>query len=345
MVESSPTVAQQPKQGEQRAAQQSATVADEKSRQIQQDEQWQKIRILRKKLVFTGSIASMALIIYFIGFHPEYLLKMYLIQGSFLMVLRLFWFTKLKWQYFILDFCYFANALVALNILVYRHSPLVAQVAFALAHGPILWAVVVWRNSLVFHSLDKMTTVFIHVMPALVTYTIRWQSIQPEFTLSEEVDNSGSFFNLYFAPVIFHCTWQVLYSLRVYVWKAKEIEAKGLLTSYNWTVNSDCWSGNFIKKFPKMYRPVIFALMNTLYVIITLIPTKLLWDNKHINLASMSLLLLAAVWNGAGYYFTAFPKEAERESQDKVRLQTEALVHPPLIKLYACKDKSKGKDL
>lgn len=34
--------------------------------------------------------------------------------------------------------------------------------------GPIASAIVTWRNSLVFHSLDKVTSLFIHMYPPMV---------------------------------------------------------------------------------------------------------------------------------------------------------------------------------
>ena len=36
---------------------------------------------------------------------------------------------------------------------------------FVMSHGPIAIAILAWQNSIVFHSLDKMTSYFIHIMP------------------------------------------------------------------------------------------------------------------------------------------------------------------------------------
>lgn len=41
----------------------------------------------------------------------------------------------------------------------------------------MLWAIPTWRNSFVFHSLDKVTSVFIHLFPALLTYVKRWEAV------------------------------------------------------------------------------------------------------------------------------------------------------------------------
>ncbi len=43
-----------------------------------------------------------------------------------------------------------------------------AQLAFGQMSGYLTWAIVAMRNSLVFHDLDKITTLFMHISPALV---------------------------------------------------------------------------------------------------------------------------------------------------------------------------------
>ena len=47
-------------------------------------------------------------------------------------------------------------------------------IVFVFSHGPLLWSVVLWRNSIVPHSTDKMTNVFVHVSPAVTLWGNRW---------------------------------------------------------------------------------------------------------------------------------------------------------------------------
>ena len=46
--------------------------------------------------------------------------------------------------------------------------------AFALANGPLLSAILVWRNSFIFHSLDHVTSTALHALPPMWTYAVRW---------------------------------------------------------------------------------------------------------------------------------------------------------------------------
>ncbi len=45
--------------------------------------------------------------------------------------------------------------------------------------GPLAWAVLAWRNSLVFHSLDKITSLFIHLTPGILLHSLRWLATDP----------------------------------------------------------------------------------------------------------------------------------------------------------------------
>ena len=68
-------------------------------------------------------------------------------------------------------------------------------VCFTFALGPLSAAIVLWRNSLVFHDVDKVTSVFIHIMPPLLMYCLKWKTLmytQPGKLLRQsEADSQG----------------------------------------------------------------------------------------------------------------------------------------------------------
>jgi len=45
--------------------------------------------------------------------------------------------------------------------------------SYCLAHGSLASAVITWRNSLVFHDWDKVTSLFIHLYPPFTFTVIR----------------------------------------------------------------------------------------------------------------------------------------------------------------------------
>ena len=93
---------------------------------------------------------------------------------------RWYAYKKIKFHYFLFDFCYFTNFLTLVYIWIpsftvdesYRGE--LFTTCFSFAMGPLVSAIVLWRNSLVPHSTDKMTSLFIHISPSLTLWGIRW---------------------------------------------------------------------------------------------------------------------------------------------------------------------------
>ena len=68
-----------------------------------------------------------------------------------------------------LDFCYFVNLSVVLQTGFFPDNLLWFKANYVLCMGPICIAIMVWKNSLVFHSLDKLTSFFLHAFPTMVS--------------------------------------------------------------------------------------------------------------------------------------------------------------------------------
>ena len=51
---------------------------------------------------------------------------------------------------------------------------MLARGLFALVNGPLAWSILIFRNSLVFHDIDRTTSTFIHLSPAILSWCVRW---------------------------------------------------------------------------------------------------------------------------------------------------------------------------
>ena len=71
-----------------------------------------------------------------------------------------------------MDFCYFVNFSVVLQTAFFPDNLLWFKANYVLCMGPICIAIMVWKNSLVFHSLDKLTSFFLHAFPTMVSILI-----------------------------------------------------------------------------------------------------------------------------------------------------------------------------
>merc|ERR1719295_686270 len=111
-----------------------------------------------------------------------------------------------KFQYFMLDFCYYVNMSVCLQYFLAPSNCVWFKINYIFAMGPLCCAIIVWRNSLVFHSLDKVTSFFLHALPPMTMHLTRWNFIPEVF---EALESSGdvidfSLFSFFIFPIIFY---------------------------------------------------------------------------------------------------------------------------------------------
>ena len=152
------------------------------------------------KVTFVVGVALVILSEYIFLCRPNIMPIFYLLIVGPLVITRFIIYRKIKWHYFMLDFCYFTNVWLIVTVILcffFRiYNPLV-PVLFQLTQGPLLMAIPVWTNSLVFHDLSKLTSCCIHFIPAMVTYCLRWCF---GFELPEEV----GVFNGFVLPLCFY---------------------------------------------------------------------------------------------------------------------------------------------
>lgn len=111
----------------------------------------------REKASFIGGVLNIFISGYIIGAYPEYFHYWYTAQLVYFMPLRWYTYHKIGFHYFLADLCYFVNFLLVLCIWFFPNSKRLFISTFALAFGNNAIAIAMWRNSLVFHSLDKVT--------------------------------------------------------------------------------------------------------------------------------------------------------------------------------------------
>lgn len=111
----------------------------------------------REKLSFVSGVLNIFLSGYFIGAYPQYFHYWYTAQLAYFMPIRWYTYHQIGYHYFLADLCYFVNFLMVLSIWFFPGSKRLFISTFCLAFGNNAVAIAMWRNSLVFHSLDKVT--------------------------------------------------------------------------------------------------------------------------------------------------------------------------------------------
>jgi hypothetical protein len=101
----------------------------------------------------------------------------YVVLNIVMLIVRYGHYYSLGWHYYISDFCYYANVLIIILLTFCPKNDVMIKMCFLFAEGAIAVSIKVFRNSLVFHKIDTLTSLFIHLFPMLVMYHIRWFTI------------------------------------------------------------------------------------------------------------------------------------------------------------------------
>jgi len=134
---------------------------------------------LREKISFITGVLNIFISGYLIGAYPEYFHIWYTAQLAFFMPIRYYKYHKIGYHYFLADLCYFVNLLMLLTMWFFPGSKRLFISTYCLAMGNNAIAIAMWRNSLVFHSLDKVTRSVLssHGSPPILLTSIVYLSI------------------------------------------------------------------------------------------------------------------------------------------------------------------------
>jgi len=244
-----------------------------------------------------------------------------------LYVLRLYIYGSLSWHWFLVDFCYFSNFACVWGIVGAPASTTLLIMNFAHTSGPLALAIPIWRNSLVFHSLDKVTSVFVHALPGLLTFMLRWvPATRPEGLQVPERLELGPTLGLALAG---YAAWQLgIVLLLDVLFGARIANTPHAMTSVRWLTTADAKGGysGLVGSVFKACRALgvlqpgelfdsetwktkcVFMMVQLLYTVVTLLPVVWLWESFALHLAYLLAIYTYSIWNGGSYYIEVFSK-------------------------------------
>jgi hypothetical protein len=117
---------------------------------------------------------------------PQHFWLWHITKSLFYIPWRYVRFRRVRAQLYLLDWCYVVtwliNIFALLALVTAASGPPAGESAigrklviagFAMASGPLAWSVFIFRNSLVFHDIDNLTSVFIHLSPLLLFWRLQ----------------------------------------------------------------------------------------------------------------------------------------------------------------------------
>ncbi|KAF7148477.1 hypothetical protein RHSIM_Rhsim03G0230700 [Rhododendron simsii] len=196
------------------------------------------------KVTHLCSVLGFGAFCFLLGSRPQDVPYVYCLFYVTFVPLRWIYYRFMKWHYYLLDFCYYANTFFLVMLLLFPKHEKLFMICFSFAEGPLAWALIVWRCSLVFSSVDKIVSVLIHLLPGTVFFTIRWwdptyfESMHPDGTAQRAswayVESKSYLWTwLFLVPLAAYCLWQALYLIIVNVLRRQRLlKDPEIMTSY-----------------------------------------------------------------------------------------------------------------
>ncbi|KAH8638332.1 f-box protein [Alternaria alternata] len=291
----------------------------------------------REKASFIAAVMNIFVSGYLVGCHPDLLPHWYTAQLLYFMPLRFFTYHKKGYHYFLADLCYFVNILLVLSVWVFPQSKRLFIATYCLCMGNNAVAIVMWRNSLVFHSMDKVVSLFIHIMPCVTLHCLV-HLLSPEYQQEHypaiyDIRHSDptsphhySLLQMMLWATVPYAFWQLGYHFLITVRRRDKIAA-GRPTSFTWLRKSyaKTWIGKIVLSLPDFLQEPAFMFIQYSYAVLTMLPCPVWFWYRWPSGLFLSVVFIWSVYNGATYYIDVFgnrfQKELEQLKADMARWQ------------------------
>jgi hypothetical protein len=277
---------------------------------------------MKSKTAFLITVINSFLTIFLIGFNPVMAGWWFLCKFIIAMIYRFTSWKKENQHYFMTEFCYFANIIVisyfAMNRLGYYKNNLELgvwffRIIFSLSNGPLAMAMVTLGDKLVFHDIQYVISLIIHLAPSLLTWSFRWASPFEEFPeahmnkseslLLDNIINDGLTNTKYTMP--FYFIWFVLYISTVFIVFKKRIEEKGNVTMYSYlTAGRPNHPINYIlnRINSTPIKQLTYMILHLISIVPTMFLSGLWWNSFYLHTGFILYLCISSVYNASTYY-------------------------------------------
>jgi hypothetical protein len=245
------------------------------------------------------------------------------------MPIRFYTYKRRGYHYFLADLCYFVNLLLVLSLWVFPNSKRLFLATYCLAFGNNAVAIIMWRNSLVFHSFDKVTSLFIHIMPCatlhcmvhLTAPAVQATRFPAVYQIQQSAPGSptayANIMSMLFWSSIPYAVWQLSYYFLITV-RRREAIAAGRPTSFTWLLKSysKTWIGHLVLGLPNALQEPAFMMIQYLYAVLTMLPCPLWFYYRYASAAFLVGVFAWSVYNGSTYYIDVFGKRFQKDLEN-----------------------------
>ena len=243
-----------------------------------------------------------------------------------LLLHRLITYSQVGYGYFMIDFCYFVNMLLMLGLHILPHNRKLFLWTFSLATGPVAWAIVAWRNSMVSYDLDKMTSVFIHIMPILVVVRkFHWNDADVKSCNADLMLRPPTVLELVVEPLGLYALWQITYLIKTEATRMRLTEPKSVAKDETQVTSAKLMSSKaplpvlvaVFKRAPKKFHTFVFVGLQLVFTLLTVGFGPIWAKSFHLTMVFVTFLVAVLIVNGAGFEL-AMANKKERKLREEL---------------------------
>jgi len=258
---------------------------------------------------FMIGVLNYSLVIYLFGAYPLLLPYFYTAKIVTLVAYRAYVYYPRSWHWFLFDYCYTVNIFWLIYLWVFPNK-YIFVIAYSLSFT-LGVAVMIFGNSLLFHSIDHTTSVLIHLTPNMVAYALRWKHSNFDHAMDDkweicQTDDSDCFNAWYFFlwPLIYIVAFNFQYYFWIQIVFRSIIERDpNAYTTYKWLMR---------KKTGKLWecmgslghsnRVYVWGIFSITSNFIFCSPAILVYLSEYANLAWIVLIGIVVIRNGGITY-------------------------------------------
>jgi len=291
-------------------------------------------------LCFIVSISYITAALIILTGYPEWYWLFHNGFVFFLVALRFVYYKAKGWHYYLFEFCYFCNYwLVLLNALsllrwygkgttfLSEYHEELMRSYFLLAEGPLLWSVMTFKNSMVFHNFDQMISLWLHLSPALVGWTFRWYDDEIEktfpglfqFDVGGPMDYRPNFFR---TVVLYLALWLIPYYLFMFRIGSHRIKERGYDTLFHYMTRPGGLLAGPLGKYEERTRSKVYCLIHFVGSLVSANIAFIWWHYYVAHTVFLFFNYLLAAYNGATYYYTAFVRQNTKSKKANISMNT-----------------------
>lgn len=268
---------------------------------------------LRDKIMFVVGTGTGGLTAFWLGRDPSSFYRLYTWMAVVLFIMRWIVYRYKRWHYYMFDFCYLGNVMLVVTLNYFPTNIKLLKMCFSYSLGPLAWSILAFRNSLVFHSVDKITSLFLHLFPPCACWAARWY---PAPGLGLEADPqwaAADLMDIAVLPMLPYLLWATLYYCKIFITSSERISQRGYDTLFKYVTAKPSFYANAILNAPEKLQPLVYMGFHLVMTAISMVLCKIWWANQYACSLFVVSMYAVSAWNGANFYFEVFARRYLRD--------------------------------